>query len=334
MIRQMNFRSLLFPLLLLSTWQLRAQVNLIANGSFEETDPLIPEYGGIPCPSSGGQIQIADGWAPAYGTVDYYSTCSNNTYPNYGVPQNLLGFQDPRTGNAYGSFACYTTIWSNAREYLWRELESPLVANQRYYMEYYVSLSDSSNFAVSTLGAFFSSFDTRYLDREQFLTLEPQVEDTSESHPFLDKDEWMKISGTFTASGGEQYVTIGKFRDEADDPLILQVANNNPDRWDEAMYLIDDVSLTRVGDVGIEEPSASLGAYPNPCTDVLYLELPAAQFPLQITVMDVVGRSMETLHSVQGNRYAIDVSAWPSGVYLLRGADEAGRRFSTRVVKQ
>ncbi|MBI1289208.1 MAG: T9SS type A sorting domain-containing protein [Flavobacteriales bacterium] len=237
---------------------------LINNGSFEQIDSLLL-HGYFSCPSSGGQIQIADGWAPAYGTVDYYNTCSNNTYPNYGVPQNLLGIQSPRTGDAYGSLISYVDFWPNTREYLWRKLESPLVADQRYYMEYYVSLSDSSNFAVSTLGAFFSTFDTRYLSAQDFLTLEPQVEDTSEGHPFWDKDEWMKVSGTFTASGGEQYVTIGKFRHDFEDLDIERVSIYNPDRWDGAMYLIDDVSLTPVSEVGIdEEVKVETIIYPNP----------------------------------------------------------------------
>ncbi|MBI1288570.1 MAG: hypothetical protein GC178_13445, partial [Flavobacteriales bacterium] len=271
----MRFGTVLISLLL-STWQLRAQVNLIANGSFEEIDSLLLQ-GDFACPNSVGQVWIAYPWASAKGSVDYFNACSNDVYPSYGVPTNFLGGQLARTGNAYASLWCHFNQWNSSREYLWTELSTPLIANQKYYMEYYASLSDSSNFAVSTLGAFFSTFDTRYLSAQDFLTFEPQVEDTSGGHPFWEKDEWMKVSGTFTASGGEQYVTIGKFRHDSDDPQIERVSNYNPDRWDGAMYLIDDVSLTRVGDVGIEEPSASLGAYPNPCTDVLQLELPAAQ---------------------------------------------------------
>jgi len=30
----------------------------------------------------------------------------------------------------------------------------------------------------------------------------------------------------------------------------------------------------------------------------------------------------------------MDVSGWPSGVYILKGMDEKGRSFSVKVVKQ
>ncbi|MBI1288571.1 MAG: T9SS type A sorting domain-containing protein [Flavobacteriales bacterium] len=323
----MRFGTVLISLLL-STWQLRAQVNLIANGSFEIIDTTLAW-----CPNSAGQIWIANGWSTVIGSVDYYNTCSNSAYPEYGTPNNRLGVQLPRTGDGYASLLCYINPWPNQREYLWTQLNSSLIANQKYYLEYYVNLSDSSNFAISNFGAHISVNDTRYLSPGEFLNLESSIHfDTTSA--INDTNGWTRISGTFTAAGGEQYLTISAFGLDTDDPYIERLANNNPDRWDGAMYLIDDVSLTRVGDVGIEEPSASLGAYPNPCTDVLQLELPAVRSPLQITVVDVVGRSIEMLRSVQGNRYAIDVSAWPSGVYLLRGADETGRRFSTRVLKQ
>ncbi|MBI1289207.1 MAG: T9SS type A sorting domain-containing protein [Flavobacteriales bacterium] len=323
----------IFTFLLLSPCFLCAQnVEVISNGSFEILDSL--QSPDPQCPGSGGEISISLGWSTAKGSVDYYNACSNSIYPDYGTPNNRLGFQLPRTGNAYASLLCYIDAWTNEREYLWGELSSPLIANQKYYLEYYVNLSDSSNFAISNFGAHVSVNDTRYLSSGGFLNLESSIHfDTTSA--IKDTDGWTKISGTFIAEGGEQYLTLSTFGLDSDDPHIERVANNNPDKWDEAMYLIDDVSLTPVSEVGITETvKVETTIYPNPSPDgavtLSYRAEDGSRFNWEIS--DLAGH---VVHSQQlsGNEGKATLNKTLSpGLYLSSVVVDGVRYASTRLV--
>ncbi|MFM1874446.1 MAG: hypothetical protein RL266_183 [Bacteroidota bacterium] len=79
--------------------------------------------------------------------------------------------------------------------------------------------------------------------------------------------------------------------------------------------------------------SAIIRTWPNPCVDVLNLDFSASQAPLEMTVVDVIGK--EILRFAQNDKQeSIDVSGWPSGAYILSGTDEKGRSFSVRILKQ
>lgn len=57
----------------------------------------------------------------------------------------------------------------------------------------------------------------------------------------VDTDNWIKISGTFTANGGEEYITIGNFSPEKATPF--KVVKEKRDQ--SAYYFIDDVILAK-----------------------------------------------------------------------------------------
>ena len=77
---------LLIALLLMMTWKIHAQGNLVPNPSFEDT---------IHCVTHDSQFQgFVKYWMGGYG--EYYSEiCQGN---QVGVPQNDIGYQWPRTG--------------------------------------------------------------------------------------------------------------------------------------------------------------------------------------------------------------------------------------------
>jgi hypothetical protein len=72
--------------------------------------------------------------------------------------------------------------------------------------------------------------------------------------------------------------------------------------------------------VGNPAPSAVM-VYPNPCSDVLNLELPADWSAGMVTVMDMTGR---TLLEQPAMGLQVDVAALPSGVYALEVKTETG----------
>ena len=86
------------------------------------------------------------------------------------------------------------------------------------------------------------------------------------------KTEWTKISGTFTAQGGEQYLTIGVFNKPASSKAVSGGNGTNGIR---AYYFVDGVSIgsgvsekDSDGDGITDVAEASIGTNPNnPDTD-------------------------------------------------------------------
>jgi hypothetical protein len=99
------------------------------------------------------------------------------------------------------------------------------------------------------------------------------------------------------------------------------------------------VSLQQDGRCCCNDLTASLtpeDVWPNPVSDVLNIDFSihaSSGRALEVTVVDASGK--EILRFTQNDsREVIDVSSWPSGIYILNGTDDKGRSFSVKVVKQ
>lgn len=139
----------------------------------------------------------------------------------------------------------------------------------------------------------------------------------------------MTVEGSFIASGGEQFLTFGNF----DSDIETDTLRLREDGLPVSYFYFDEVSvvLDTTYHVGIQEPEFTFSIYPNPATTNLTIE---SRTPLaQVWVSDVAGRVVwqETLRSAQSDRN-IDVSALPSGIYLVAAITEDGRRSVQKVV--
>lgn len=85
-----------------------------------------------------------------------------------------------------------------------------------------------------------------------------------------------------------------------------------------------------------EERSESLGllVYPNPARETVRVVLKDGTTNARLEVKDVLGRSMQSLTYGQGKNWALDVSDWPTGVYLLQCTDTDGNALVQKVVKE
>jgi gliding motility-associated-like protein len=193
------------------------------------------------------QIATCYGWrAPTVlGTSDYFNVCHSTTYL-VGIPQNALGYQFSYSGNGYCGFIGH--LLSDAvpdghyTEYIQGHLLLPLTMNNSYHFTAYISLADGSAMALDQLGAYFSTTPISRSDHKPF-SLTPQV--LLSSGGFLsDTMNWTKLEGDFKACGGEQYITIGNFRDtlSVDTLRIVPYDPTVPDFT--AYYYIDNISLT------------------------------------------------------------------------------------------
>jgi gliding motility-associated-like protein len=221
-------RNYLFYIILLCHFTISAQDNLVPNYSFENYSA---------CPTSPNALSNATDWYTCNNeSPDYFNSCQ--LMPNtYGVPFTIYGYQPARTGQAYTGLFVYGGSVPH-REYLQVQLTAALKEDTDYKISFYVNLSDNSSVAISNMGAYLSGNavgDTI----SGALPYTPQV--TAAAGSFAkDTAAWVKISGTFTAAGGERFITIGNFKDDAStDTLQL---NTLPAF---SYYYIDDISVVQ-----------------------------------------------------------------------------------------
>jgi len=208
--------------------------NIVPNGSFEEY---------YQCPNNLSQFNgYVKYWADANpSTPDYFNSCSSFNLSS--IPWNGVGYQYPRTGNAYAGLAVFADYSSLGREYITIKLDSILKPAKTYCVNFYVSLStrDSTSqyygamYAIDCIGAYISDTSVN-LSSDSIIQVIPQIKSPT-GHFLLDTLNWMLISGTYTATGGEQYLTIGNFNTNTN---YIHISNSYTH---EAYYYVDDVSV-------------------------------------------------------------------------------------------
>lgn len=195
-----------------------AQPNLVVNGDFEEYSSC---PNGFSDPSQNPkEIEKCIGWkAPTYGTSDYYNTCSLNS--NVSIPINGFGQQLPFNGDGYlGSyftnynFGDGTDGYSGIMwwEYVQGELITPLESGKLYKLSMEVSLAEYSDLMINEFGVYFSVSPISSPNTAS-LNVIPQCT-FFESNYFRDTVNWVHLEMDFTASGGEQFLTIGNFNND------------------------------------------------------------------------------------------------------------------------
>ena len=257
--------KLIIALLFVISINLTAQTNLVSNPSFEDTVRCPYSLAGLLLPSSACKYW----YDPDSSTSDYFNSCSQQIN-DCSIPNNLAGWQYARTGNAYAGFVTNNyTLFVNYREYIQTRLDSTLIENHKYCVEFYISLSNISNLATDNIGMYISNtIPAPPTAPDCYTNCIPQI---NTPHPITDTANWVLISGTYTALGGEQYITIGNFYTDAQTDTV-RVANQNG--GDGSYYYIDDVSIVDCTNDGVDEltKQSNYKLYPNPNSGLMTLE--------------------------------------------------------------
>lgn len=216
-------RYYLFYIIALCHFTISAQDNLVPNYSFENYSA---------CPTNKDELANVTEWHPCNKEIpDYFNSCQ--LMPNtYGVPFTINGYQQARTGQACTGIVTYGAT----REYLQVQLTSALKEDTDYKVSFYVNLSNNSTVAISQLGIYLSSAAIG----DTISTALPYIPQIIAGAGSFVKDTaaWTKISGVFTASGGERFITIGNFNnDGSTDTLQLSTLPAF------SYYFIDDISV-------------------------------------------------------------------------------------------
>jgi len=212
--------------------------NNVINGSFETMGKKKKVCGR-------GEFEKADYISSANNTtVDLYS--KNSGGREVGVPENYMGMQDSYTGDNYAGIIAYygdergifktKPGYQRYSEYIQLELAKPLEAGRSYQVSFKAALAEKSAYAVSGLGVYFSA-EKLDVKNNAYLEVIPHMV----TPEVVNRTDWETVSGTYVASGGERFITLGCFDDFMDTVKVIPAFTNNSRK---AYYYIDDVSMS------------------------------------------------------------------------------------------
>lgn len=213
--------------------------NLVPNPGFELY---------MNCPTNVENLSETQLWVnPIFITTpDYFNTCATN--PMMGVPANFNGNENAHTGNGYAGIVT-GDVFSGWMEYIQIQLISPLTAGQSYTVSFWASCAEDDN-------GQYSQFEVmgRSSNLSAMLSTTPVVEDPNlpfgplPGVPQLTTagnvnttNGWEELTWDFVATGGENYLTIGRW-----DTGALGYGNGMPAECGMAYYYIDDVSIVPI----------------------------------------------------------------------------------------
>lgn len=235
-------KTCLYTTILLSVQTIYGQ-NLVQNGDFEQHSNCPLTFSSPEVPT----MPYSTGWISPHqeGTSDYYHVCNYDLWPAahpVAVPENAMGFQPAKSGEAYAGLIAWCAIipsYAEYREYIQTKLSTPLKEGEIYKFSMFVS-HNGYHYALKYIGALFSSESHHKSSGYGRITAQPQIENKS---AFLtDSLNWTEISGYLLAKGNEEYLTIGYFKDSAD---VRDTFNTtaDPAPVPQVYYYVDDVSL-------------------------------------------------------------------------------------------
>ena len=284
--------------------------NLVPNPSFEEYDT---------CPDYFSQLYHASGWTININTGDYFNICG---VPDVHIPNNVMGFQYPpdHSCTAYCGIITYAEINPGSEEIIGRNLISPLIIGQKYYVSFKVSLADV-NCGINKLGIKFTN--TFYGDT---ITIpSPLVNNFAHiytNNVITDTSNWTQIAGSFTADSAYNYILIGRFFDYSNTTTIC---NDSNIKW--SYYFIDDICVSsdssfcydysytcNVGITNYENNNINIS--PNPIYSVLHISSENIR-NYSLKVYNLTGELIFQSGKLNSNT-DINLSQYPKGVYFLQ----------------
>ena len=231
--------------------------NLVPNPSFEVYDLTgVPDdviYSNV----INDLLPYAEPW---FTPLDECSSDLHFTFTGFENADSLVrtGVTSARIGLWNDFYYLYydTPEWSIYREYIEVELKEILIAQQEYTISFFVRLPFCSPMH-NGLGAYLSedsvlnstyNFELNYWDNS-LTPLNAQVE--LEDDELMPTNQWYHFEKTYTATGGERFVTIGNFREDEKMGFItdsIDCFGWGPFLWHPGdVGMIDDIAIFPVG---------------------------------------------------------------------------------------
>lgn len=327
--------------------QSKAQLNLVPNPSFEICDSVCNRMflgHSYELPDTSYYLPFIQNWYSAKFSPDYfhYNTIdSSNAGGCYGqsgcgIPNNVFGYQFPRTDSNYVGLTTYCSVAQNdwaghnyhMREWLGVRLIDTLKADQCYEFTMYVSRGGKSNRIVSSLGAYFSPdslFESWPLTPPYYYSPWPMDSNQVQVlhnpwNTIYDTTNWIPVTGIFKAQGGEKYMYLGNMLKDEQYPIVSIDTLESNELCQISYFFIDDVSLYETNEpckgVGVNEiKKQPTSIYPNPASDIVNIALPHNTKNALLLIYNVQGQLLKQ-ESVTSSQ-TIDVSGIANGLYLF-----------------
>lgn len=202
--------------------------NMIPNPGFEQVKG---------CPGAFVFLDNTEHWFRLdnhNGTPDqFYGDCGYN-----GIINAMAPGQKPYEGVGYAGGFCHG---DNLREYMVIQTETPLLKDSLYNLTFYVLPAAGYGTMINSYGAHFSVDRPNGNATLNTMQFEEHVGNPSD-RIIEDLVSWTKISGVYKAKGGEQYITFGNFKTDAQTGSRRVLENSiRPDR---SYMLIDGVECS------------------------------------------------------------------------------------------
>jgi len=296
--------------------------NLVPNSSFETI---------LYCPNWTSQLQnIGLPWS-TIGSADIFNSCDSTNI--VGVPYNGFGNEPAHTEIGYAGFNSFAAYFTWGFEYPQVKLTDSLKAGKKYYAEFYVSLADSCYYACNNIGVYFSKDSISVLTTPP-LSYVPQIENPH-SNALTNKIGWTKVSGYYTANGGEQYIVIGNFHDNANSDTVFVGGFPSTNNWNRSYYYLDDVVVRLDTTQGVEENDLmkqKIKLYPNPADKNILVEMNASLYNnINISIYDYTGAIVQKT-IIKNDLTTIDISSLSAGIYLYRITDSNNILQSSKII--
>ncbi len=299
--------------------------NLVSNHSFESISN---------CPTSNSQYHLASPWQKPLSSIttpDLFNSCfsGGGSCTAMGVPGNFAGSANARTGSGYAGIITKYTV-SNLREYLVIQLSTPLVTNITYNVGVYIRLADHSRYSTNHFGLHLSNgmlSQTGGCCNNGTINLNPSIE---ESAVVSDRNNWTLVGGTYTASGGEQYLTIGCFSPDNQNNIVDHGSQGGSCALVTAgaYYYVDDAFVEVATPLDVEGLDFSAAAFGERQAMLNWTLLDASRFESLTLERSPDGQLFEPLVSdlpAETGNYLDHSPIAPDSWYRLKATDKDGQ---------
>lgn len=299
--------------------------NLIPNGDFE---------GHTSCPGKINEFNKVMNWIDPYsstvaltakGTPDYFNHC--DTSNTVSVPFNFGGYQQAYSGLGYCGISLFHRYVPEFREYVEVMLTSPLVANKTYHFEMLANLANVSFYSSPDVGIYFSDTAITGVKNYNPFPFVPQI--TNPKTNDFDTIGWTPVTGNYTAHGGEQYLIIGNFKNDASTDTV-KLINDQPNGTGIYIYL-DDVSLSLTTNVNETKSEITEQISPNPFSQNATVTVSVAE-PTTITLYDFLGQQISQQTFVHSTD--LNTAFLAKGIYFYAISNAEGILKTGKVTKQ
>ncbi len=234
-------------------------------------------------------------------------------------------FQHAYFGNGYAgilTFAYNPNVWpiADVREYVQGTLSATLETGKCYYCEFWVEFFNYKNevpySANDAIGIFFSDTLPKRTDTDTMAMFYPSQINIATGRIISDTSNWEKISGTFVATGGEKYFTVGNFRKVNEINSIYFGTS----QFDRSYYFFDNFSLCPCEDTIKKIEVEYLEVNPNPNNGNMIVNYNIIGNEKGVfEIYDMVGRKVFS-HELSGNENTFFISGalLSSGVYFYQ----------------